>query len=277
MTTESAPTVAPRDPASIARASAAALSPAVRSGLAELLLTMADDEFVSGFTDSEWTGIAPILEEDVAISSIAQDELGHARALYELLSSVLDDGRDADAIAYDRSPEEYRHARLLDEPRGDWADTIARRFLYELADEARLTSIGDGFAPLTELVGKLRREERYHRMHLVTWIDRLAKGGDDSRTRLERALGAAGADAATVFTPLEGEPALTHAGILTRSMAQAEAAWRADLTGILVPLGLAVPPEAMPSIAGRTEHSDAFRWLWGEFTAVRRLDPEAVW
>jgi ring-1,2-phenylacetyl-CoA epoxidase subunit PaaC len=74
----------------------------VRTALAELLLTMADDEFVSGFTDSEWTGIAPLLEEDVAISSISQDELGHARALYQLLAEVLDDGRDEDAIAYDR-------------------------------------------------------------------------------------------------------------------------------------------------------------------------------
>ncbi len=277
MTADSAPTVTRRDPASIAQGAAAALNPSARSGLAELLLTMADDEFVSGFTDSEWTGIAPILEEDVAISSIAQDELGHARALYELLASVLDDGRDADAIAYDRAPEEYRHARLLDEPRGDWADTIARRFLYELADEARLASIGDGFAPLTELVAKLRREERYHRMHLVTWIDRLANGGEDSRTRLERALAAAGADAATVFTPLEGESALMQAGILTRSMAHAESAWRGDLTTILVPLGLAVPPEAPLSSAGRAEHSDAFRWLWGQFTSVRRLDPGAVW
>ena len=73
MTAESAPAVARRDPAAIARTAAAVLTPPVRSGLAELLLTMADDEFVSGFTDSEWTGIAPILEEDVAISSIAQD------------------------------------------------------------------------------------------------------------------------------------------------------------------------------------------------------------
>ncbi|HJW21531.1 MAG TPA: Phenylacetic acid catabolic protein, partial [Candidatus Limnocylindrales bacterium] len=88
--------------------------PGLRFALADLLLSMADDEFVSGFTDSEWTGIAPILEEDVAMSSIAQDELGHARALYELLATLLADGRDADALAYDREPDEYRHAALLD-------------------------------------------------------------------------------------------------------------------------------------------------------------------
>jgi ring-1,2-phenylacetyl-CoA epoxidase subunit PaaC len=253
------------------------LADPVRVALAELLVTMADDEFVSGFTDSEWTGIAPLLEEDVAISSIAQDELGHARALYQLLAGVLDDGRDEDALAYDREPEDYRHARLLDHARGDWAETMARRFLYELADEARLASIGPGYRPLSELVEKLRREERYHRMHVLAWIDRLARGGSEARGRLEAALEAHELDAPTVFTPLEGEAALLEAGILTRSMAEAEAAWRADLTTILVPLGLALPPHLPGTPTGRREHSDSFRWLWSEFTSVRRSEGRATW
>lgn len=253
------------------------VGPAVGEALAELLLTMADDEFVSGFTDSEWTGIAPLLEEDVAISSISQDELGHARALYQLLAGVLDDGRDEDALAYDREPDDYRHARLLDHPRGDWASTIARRFLYELADEARLASIGDGWPPLADLVAKLRREERYHRMHLVAWINRLANGGAEARGRLESALVELGADAATVFSPLHGESALLDAGVLTRPMADAEAAWRADLTAVFVPLGLSLPPATDATIAGRTGHSEAFRWLWGEFTVVRRSEDGATW
>ena len=257
--------------------SATALAPATRDALAELLLTMADDEFVSGFTDSEWTGIAPLLEEDVAISSISQDELGHARALYQLLAGVLDDGRDEDALAYDREPEAYRHARLLDHARGDWADTIARRFLYELADEARLASIGAGYPPLAELVEKLRREERYHRMHLLAWIDRLANGGPDPRARLHAALAELGPDASTVFTPLDGETALVDAGILTRSLAEAEAAWRADISTVLVPLGMPVPPQRDVAVDGRRDHSDSFRWLWGEFTSVRRSEDRATW
>jgi len=190
---------------------------------------------------------------------------------------VLADGRDEDALAYDREPDEYRHARLLDHARGDWADTIARRFLYELADEARLASIGPGFRPLTDLVEKLRREERYHRMHAVAWIDRLAGGGPEPRRRLEAALTALGPDAATLFTPLAGGAALLDAGILSRSLAEAEAAWRADLTTILVPLGLALPPEMPTAADGRTGHSDSFRWLWTEFTSVRRSEDGATW
>ena len=208
--------------------------------LAELLLTMADDEFVSGFTDSEWTGIAPLLEEDVAISSISQDELGHARALYELLAEVLADGRDEDAHRL-----RPRARRVPPRPpprpaRGDWADTIARRFLYELADEARLASIGPGYRPLADLVEKLRREERYHRMHVVAWLDRLARTAARSRDAASRRrCSRTGLDAPTVFTPLDGEAALLEAGILTRSMAAAEAAWRGRPDHDLVPLGLA--------------------------------------
>jgi ring-1,2-phenylacetyl-CoA epoxidase subunit PaaC len=256
---------------------AAGLEPRVRTALAELLFTIADDEFVSGFTDSEWTGIAPLLEEDVAISSISQDELGHARALYQLLADVVGDGRDEDALAYDRAPDDYRHSRLLDHPRGDWADTIARRFFYELADEARLASIGPGFRPLADLVEKLRREERYHRMHVVAWLDRLAKGGEEPRRRLETALASHGVDAPTVFAPLDAEETLLDAGILTRSMAAAEAAWRADLTSVMVPLGLALPPSIEPTGDGRRHHSAAFDWLWSEFTMVRRSEDGVTW
>ena len=91
----------------------------------QLLLEIADDELVLGWRNSEWTGIAPVLEEDVAFSSIAQNEIGHARAVYELLS----EGEDADALAFDRSPDEYRCAPLVELRLLDWAHAIARRWL----------------------------------------------------------------------------------------------------------------------------------------------------
>ena len=112
------------------------------AGLAALVGSMADDEFVIGFSDSEWTGIAPLLEEDIAMSSLAQDELGHAAALYGLLGELS--GTDPDVLAYDREPGDFRHARLLDHGRGDWAMTIARRYLYETADAVRLDALVDG-------------------------------------------------------------------------------------------------------------------------------------
>jgi ring-1,2-phenylacetyl-CoA epoxidase subunit PaaC len=267
------------DLTALARAAAAALDGATRDALAELLLAMADDEFVIGFSDSEWTGIAPVLEEDVAMSSIAQDELGHARALYEVLAGVVDDGRDADAIAYDREPEGYRHARLLDHGRGDWADTIARRFLYDLADAARLADIGDGFAPLADLVAKIRREERYHGMHARAWIERLARGGEEPRRRLVAALEALRDDAGTVLAPLGGEERLRAARILRDGSDGASRAWRADVDAVLAPLGIAWAPRSLEPREARSAAvpSEAFRWLWSEFTSVRRSEDGATW
>ena len=105
----------------------------------ELLLRIADDELILGWRNSEWTGIAPFLEEDVAFSSIAQNEIGHARALYELAAREL--GTTADELAFDRRPEEYRCAPLVELRRLEWARTIARHWLYETADEIRLATL----------------------------------------------------------------------------------------------------------------------------------------
>jgi ring-1,2-phenylacetyl-CoA epoxidase subunit PaaC len=257
---------------------AADLIPATRNALSMLLLSMADDEFVIGFSDSEWTGIAPMLEEDVAMSSIAQDELGHAQALYRLLAEVIDDGRDADAIAYDRPVEGYYHARLLDHPRGDWADAIARRYLYDTADGIRLDALAESsFAPLRELVAKIRREERYHLMHVAAWLERLASAGGEPRERLLAALDRLAPDAATVLSPLPNDLSLVMAGIIDASFDELDARWRADVGRVFERLDLSMVLPVADPLTARTNHSDAFRWLHGEFTAVRREQPGAMW
>ena len=132
------------------------------------LLELADDELVIGWRDSEWTGIAPTLEEDVAFSSIAQNEIGHARAIYELLAD------DADALAFDRKPEEYRSMPLVELRLTDWAHTIARRVLYEQADRERIEALMQSDDPeVAGIAAKIDREEAYHRMHAELWADRL--------------------------------------------------------------------------------------------------------
>ncbi|HXI81884.1 MAG TPA: 1,2-phenylacetyl-CoA epoxidase subunit PaaC [Verrucomicrobiae bacterium] len=246
--------------------------------LALLLFSMADDEFVIGFSDSEWTGIGPILEEDVAISSIAQDELGHAQALYRLLADLVADGRDADAIAYDRPPEGYLHARLLDHPRGDWAATIVRRYLYDTADAARLDALADSsYRPLAELVAKIRREERYHLMHMETWLERLARASGEPRDRLLAALAEMGPDAGTVLAPLPGEPALVRHGIVGQPFATIETHWREGVGRTFARLGLPELPPTRDADHARSGHSEAFRALHEEFTMVRRSEVGATW
>src|SRR6476619_7275873 len=137
------------------------------------LLAIADDELVLGWRDSEWTGIAPFLEEDVAFSSIAQNEIGHARAIYQLVAEEL--GTTADELAFDRAPEEYRCSKFVElRVVPDWAKTIARQVLYEEADERRIKELMESSdEKVAGLAAKIDREEAYHRMHSQMWHDRL--------------------------------------------------------------------------------------------------------
>ena len=208
------------------------------------LLAIADDELVLGWRDSEWTGIAPVLEEDVAFSSIAQNEIGHARAIYQLLAD------DADALAFDRSPDEYRSSQLVElrfVP--DWARTIVRRVLYEAADELRLRRLTASDDPaVAGLAAKIDREEAYHRMHAELWHERLR-----DETRYLAAL-----DELFPYTLAMAEPA-DHETLI----AQFE-------------------PKTVPSTAElqaleRGNHADGWPELWAEMTEVRRSVPGAAW
>ena len=251
------------------------LDPASRSAIAELLLGVADDEFVIGFWDSEWTGIAPMLEEDVATSSIAQDEIGHARALYGLLADLTDD--DADRIAFGREPDAYRHAALLNHGRGDWAFSVARRWLYESADAVRLAALaGSGWEPLAQLTTKMRREETYHRLHADAWLRRLADADADTRRRLADALARCWPDAQEVFAPLAAEEELVRGRFLPEPMRALHASWQRTVGPVLEPITGALPPIG-PTIDGRTRRTDDFAWLHGQFTMVVRSEEGATW
>jgi ring-1,2-phenylacetyl-CoA epoxidase subunit PaaC len=218
---------------------------------AQQLLAIADDELVLGWRNSEWTGIAPFLEEDVAFSSIAQNEIGHARALYSLAAEEL--GTTADELAFDRQPDEYRCAQLVELKRLDWAPTIARHYLYETADAVRVEALkASDDAELAGLAAKIDREEAYHRMHAEMWIDRL-RATDEGTRRLRGAV----------------QELWPYAlGVLDDDL-------RADWTDqIRERLGGELP-DAEP--VERGEHTDDLRELWEEMTMVRRSVPGATW
>jgi ring-1,2-phenylacetyl-CoA epoxidase subunit PaaC len=213
----------------------------------DVLLAMADDELVLGWRDSEWTGIAPFLEEDVALSSIAQGEIGHARALYEVVAAEL--GTTPDELAFDRRPEDYRCAPLVElRLVHDWAATIARRFLYETADALRVEWLkASADSEVAGLATKVEREEAYHRMHAGMWAERL-----HAEPRFTEAL-------ATLWGPALG---------LLDQDERPELARRVREAGF--DLGGAEPAE-------RGFHLDEWAELWEEMTSVRRSVPGASW
>ena len=257
----------------------AGVPPGLEPATAELLLALADDDFVLGFADSEWTGIAPHLEEDVAMSSLAQDELGHANAYYALLAGLTDG--DPDQIAYDRPAEAFRHSRLVDHGRGDWARTMTRRWLYDTANAIRLEALAhSSWRPLAELVVKVRREEAYHLVHGEAWLERLAQVEGEPRRRVLEALELVGPDAPSVLAPLPMEALLLDAGIQPVPGAELLDQWAARIAPVLEALELALPepdPAALDPGRARSGHGPAFSALWTEFESVRGLDREATW
>ena len=205
------------------------------------LLAIADDELFLGWRESEWTGIAPMLEEDVAFSSIAQNEIGHARALYQL---VVGENGDADALAFDRPLEEYRCAPLVELRLLDWAHTIARRWLYETADEIRIAALKNSKDPaVAGLAAKIDREETYHRMHAEMWHHRLA-----NEVRFQ--------EATAELWPYA-------VGMLPEEL-------RGDLA---VRIGLALPSNTLLQAKERGTHTDDLAPMWEEMTEVRRSAP----
>jgi ring-1,2-phenylacetyl-CoA epoxidase subunit PaaC len=208
---------------------------------ANALLELADDELILGWRDSEWTGIAPTLEEDVAFSSIAQNEIGHARAFYELAAAEL--GTDADALAFDRDPSEYRCAPLVELHLMEWAHTIARRYLYEEADRVRIEALkASDDDELAGLAAKIDREEVYHRMHAELWAARLR---DEPRFRA--AVEELWPYALGVVAPEQREELARRVGL------------------------------AVVDAKERGVRTDEFAQLWDEMTEVRRSDPGATW
>jgi ring-1,2-phenylacetyl-CoA epoxidase subunit PaaC len=209
---------------------------------AQELLNLADDELILGWRNSEWTGIAPFLEEDVAFSSIAQTEIGHARAWYELAAKEL--GTDADSLAFDRDPEEYRSAPFVElRLVPDWARTIARHWLYETADAIRIGALRKSDdSEVAGLAEKIDREESYHRMHAQMWAERLR---DNPRFR----------EAVDELWPYA-------LGMLDDELRTA--------------LCETVGQEAVAPVE-RGEHVEDLRQLWDEMTMVRRSIPGVAW
>ena len=270
------PGPAPALPAWLAALDAAAATDPEQA-LNGLLLALADDEFIVGYRNSEWTGVAPMLEEDVAFSSMAQDEIGHARLLYTLLAERV--GSTPDTLAYGRPIPGFRNAQFLEGPRQGWAWTLVRQYLYDQYDQLRLESLVESrLAPLAQVIGKIQREEKYHAMHSTAWMHRLAENTPAARARLEAVLPAAWTAALGLFEPLPGEDALQQAGYLAATGAALEPAWRARVGAFLHSLGLPVPDGGATGLGGRQgRHSADFDALWDELTIVYRIDPEARW
>lgn len=253
--------------------------------LCELLLAMADDELALGHRIGEWTGYGPILEEDMALSNIAQDELGHSLIWFSLLEKLT--GKTPDEMAFRRAWNEFTCCRFVTYPNGDYAYTIVRQYLFDEAEQVRLRTLTESsYAPIKDAAGKILREEAYHLMHTKSLIERLGDATEESHRRMQAAVDAAFPQALGMFERLDAEDELLASGVF-RGNPALQTEW---LSRILPPLRSAslhvagaptngsMDLNVTPDVGGRKKnHTEHLEQLVGDLQRVYRLAPEAKW
>ena len=252
----------------------------LRQPFIQLLLSIADDKFILGHRNADWTGLAPILEEDIAFSALSQDEIAHASALYQMVADLL--GTKADKLAFGRAPEEYRCAQIVElSDEFNWATAIGRNFFCDHFDWVRLQRLAQSdYMPIAQLAARLAAEERIHVEHTDSWIRRLARGGEPAHGRMQEALNSLAPLAPALFEPTEGLDLLEAEAIYPQTQPGTYGRWTEDLQGVARYAGLVINPQpaTMAGIGGRHgKHSAAFVPLLDELTEVYRIEPEAAW
>ena len=237
----------------------------------ELVLAFADDELVMGHRHSEWLGVAPYMEEDLAFASIAQDELGHARALYGLLSD------DVDALAFGRPASEWRSCWLVELPAREWEDALVRHFLYDTAEQLRWEAIlSSSIEGVPGVAAKALREEKYHRRHAKSVLERMLSGTAESRDRIEGAVARVLPFAGSLFEPTDYESEALVEGVINQPAAELEEQWRQNVEAGMP--GVTLDWTQAQGRGGRQgSRSEHFGELFGVMTEVLATDPNASW
>ena len=243
---------------------------------------LGDDEFVLAERYTEWQVRAPSLESDLALSNIAQDELGHARLWYDVLADLGDEEPD---LVYERDPETFRHSTMVELPfeTGDWADVIVRSFLYDEAEALRLDALRASSHPvIADRVPKILGEEDYHVEHARNWLERLTSG--EGHERVQRAVNKLFPHALTLFEPVDPdvEDDIVALGYRTRSLTALRDEWLESVVPSLESLDIVVPidldsdtetqvEQLRPADVGRDgSHTENWFDLYDEFTHTYR-------
>lgn len=242
------------------------------------LLRLADDRLVLGHRLSEWCGHGPILEEDIALANISLDLIGEATLLLKLAGEVEGQGRSEDALAYFRDAIDYRNVLLAELPKGDFAVTIVRQFLFSVFSLLQMQALTrSSNADLAGIAAKAVKEARYHVRHCAQWVVTLGDGTDESHDRTQRALDDLWRYTGELFIADDIDRAVAEAG-LGVDPSTLESAWRADVDLVLAEAKLTVPQAAYMQRGGRDgKHTEHLGHLLSEMQIVARSHPGATW
>ena len=249
-----------------------------RDPAVQYLLRLGDTCLIQGQRLAEWCGHGPVLEEDIALTNMALDLVGQARALLTRAGQADGQGHDEDQLAFLREERDYFNPTLVELPRGDFAFTMVRSAmvatLLKLVWE-RLATSSD--AELAAIAGKAVKEARYHQQHAADWVARLGDGTGESRRRTQAALATLWRYMPELFVPDAVDEAAHAAGLGPR-WADLREAWMAEMAQILAAADLAVPQESAFRSTGRQGvHSEHMGYILAEMQHLQRSFPGGVW
>ncbi len=242
-------------------------------------LRLADTALVLGHRLSEWTGQAPMLEEELALANVALDYIGQARGLYAHAAELEGEGRTEDDLAYLRDAPEYRNWLIAELPNGDFARTVLRQFLVAAFLQPYWRAMaGSKDATLAAIAAKAEKEAAYHLRHAGEWVIRLGDGTDESRRRMEEALDDLWPFTGEMFETDEADRALIDAGLVPDPGAL-RAGWDAIVARVLDEATLPAPPAGtwMQSGGRCGVHTEHLGHLLAVMQHLPRAYPGAVW
>ena len=259
-----------------------ALTPPLR-----YLLRVADTCLLHAQRLAEWCGHGPVLEEDIALTNMALDLLGQARALLTHAATLHGGGLDEDRLAYLREHHQFFNLTLVEQPLrkpgahapgGDFADTVLRNFLLATWLKALWAGLcGSSDATLAGIAGKALKEARYHQQHNGDWVVRLGDGIEESARRLHAAAGRIWPYTAEMFAADEVDAAAAASG-LGPSRDTLRAAWRAEVQAVFADAMLSLPADTpFLSTGTRGQHSEHMGLLLAEMQVLQRQFPGGRW
>lgn len=244
----------------------------------ELLYKMADDQLIIGHRNSEWTGFGPLLEEDIAFSSMAQDKIGQSEHLYGLLHELGE--AEPDTVAFTRNAPQFHCCHLVEMPIGEYDFSLIRHFLFDMAEAIRFEMLANStYEGLAQIARKYKGEIKYHTMHANTWVKQLGTGNEESHARMQTSLNDSWNMALGIFEPGPHEATLKEAGIF-EGEAVLQEKWLELVKPLLEKANLQIPDEITwaPDYGGRTgKHTEHLQPLLDEMTEVYSIDPTADW
>ena len=244
----------------------------------ELLYKMADDQLILGHRNSEWTGFGPLLEEDIAFSSMAQDKIGQSLVLYQLLHQMGE--APPDTVAFMRDSSRFHNCIFTELPNGEYDFSLVRHFLFDTAEKLRFEMLRDSsFTPLAELAVKISGELRYHDLHARTWMRQLGSATEESILRLQQSLTFSLPYALGIFEVSTHEEELLSEKIFAGENVLRER-WMERVEETLKTTELRLPQweSINPVHGGRSgRHSEHLQPLLNEMSEVFKIDPNAEW